>query len=170
MDGWSNPIRHLAVMSGTFRLDAMAQVCPWFVNNVLYITQHYGRVIVSTFWSRLLICAIACTSDCSWAFQEVEFYFLATSEVFEGWAATCDITHSCWLYSSAPLGDQATKHHDLISKSVIILTLRPTCACPILIMIFSDASTPCNPVHMRTFAMTTQGCYLSPACLLLFTP
>ena len=36
------------------------------------------------------------------------FYILATSKGIPVWVLTCDSVHSWWLYSAAPLGDQAT--------------------------------------------------------------
>ena len=43
-----------------------------------------------------------------WSKRFFKSYILATSKVILGWALTCDSAHSWWLYSTAPLGNQAT--------------------------------------------------------------
>ena len=48
------------------------------------------------------------------------FYTLATSKVISGQIQICDSVHSWWLYSAAPLGDQAA---NTISLSHIIFTM-----------------------------------------------
>ena len=54
------------------------------------------------------------------------FYILATPKFLSGWVQTCDSAHSSWLYSAAPLGDQAPAQWPDISLRHIVLTLTRT--------------------------------------------
>ena len=47
----------------------------------------------------------------------------ATSRVISGWVSTCDDAHSWWLYTVAPLGDQAFRTVTWYPTNHIILTL-----------------------------------------------
>ena len=53
----------------------------------------------------------------------LELYNLATSKDISGWGPTSDSAHSWQLYSTAPLGNQATGTMTHIPLSHIILTL-----------------------------------------------
>ena len=68
--------------------------------------------------------------------RSVIFYTLATSKVIPGRIPPWDSVHSCWLYSAAPLGEQATSSplwcitkSRYLDKELTILTDR----CPILL-------------------------------------
>ena len=53
------------------------------------------------------------------------------NKVISGWVLTCDNAHLTWLYSAAPLGDQADS--TMTTQSHYFNT-EPTSPCPILVM------------------------------------
>ena len=62
------------------------------------------------------------------------FYVLATSNVISGWILTCDSSHSWWLYSAAPLGQQTASTMTWNLFQSYYPDNEPTSPCPILIM------------------------------------